>query len=574
VDYTVTIDAGDLSHFSVGMKIHNAPDTLQLAFAQHTEYNEFFWKNLKNLSVESGGETVPVVLEDSALWRAVVRKPEVEVRYRFEMPNQSGPKRRSWQLFLRGTGGLVGGVQTFLYLLGHEDIRSRVTLAIPAGWQIATGLGREDKSKTYEAANVDQLVDSPILLGKLREWTVLIGGIPHHVVYWPLPDAVPFDTGTFVNDIGRIAKAATAIFGRAAYREYWFLLQDGADDALEHFNSLTLGTASAQLAQDPHAFDEEIAHEFFHTWNLVSIRPKEQTHVTYKETMPTPVLWWSEGVTIYYANKLLRQTGFQDSATYRREFASTIVAYLQSAGNTRFSPEHASLTADHPDPADSGYTASYYTQGMLFGQLLDIAIRDSTGMQKGLDDVMKSMLEQFPRTTGFTDSDLERTAGGICGCDLYPFFEDHIRGTKPLDLEPYLRSIGLQAVIRRVTATDSTGRPVPDLRVYAFTQLDNGHVRIYIYAVPTAWWRAGLRTGDDLLTVDGETIVSAVQFRALLAQRKLGDSLVVQYLRKGVKEQTTVHLTSYDVVNVELKDLPHPSPLQQEMLRRWIAGTL
>ncbi|HEY9165339.1 MAG TPA: PDZ domain-containing protein [Candidatus Kryptonia bacterium] len=574
IHYTVTIDSANLSGFRVDMKIHDAPDTLWLAFAQHPEYNEFFWKNLRDLTVECDGEIVPIVREDSALWRAVVRKPDVVVHYRFEMTKETSPRRGSWRLFLRETGGLIGGVQTFLYIVGCEDARSTVTLVIPASWRAATGLSSEGSLNAYSASNVDQLVDSPILLGKFHEWTFFVDDIPHHAVYLPLHGTVPFDTSVFVDDIEKIVRAAMAIFKRAPYREYWFLIQDGADDALEHLNSLSLGAESSQLANNPHAFDEEIAHEFFHTWNLVSIRPKEQTKITYKETTPTPVLWWSEGVTIYYANKILRQTGILDTAEYVRSFENNIASYYQSAGNSRMSPEHASLTVNHPDPADSGYTASYYTQGMLFGQLLDIALRDSSHMRRGLDDVMKAMFEKYTRSVGFTNKDLEETSSQVCGCDLHQFFQDHIWGIHPLNLEPYLNSIGLRAVINRVVAKDSAGKPQPDLRVYAFTQLHDGHVRIYIYGVPTAWWRAGLRTGDDILAVDGQQIGSADQFREIIAGKTLGDSLVIQYLRDAKPEQTTVHLTSYELVKVDLDEIPNPTLRQQEMLKLWIAGTL
>ncbi len=574
VSYTLTIDPANLSRFRVEMKILNAPDTLRLAFARHPEYDEQFWKNLKDLTVESGGKQVPVVREDSTLWRAIVPKKNILVRYRFELANQSGQTRRSWRIFLSETGGLVGGGQTFLYLVGHENLPARVTMSIPAGWDIATGLAQTADPKTFAASNVDELVDSPLLLGTLHTWKFGVDGVPHRVVYWPLPDAVPFDTTALVNSIEQIVRSAAAIFGRPPYRDYVFLLQDGAGDALEHLNSLTLGASSAMLALNPRSFVNEIAHEFFHTWNLVRIRPKEQSFVTYKRTTPTPALWWSEGVTIYFANKLLRRAGITDSAAMIRALTAYVTAYIQNTGNSRISPEHASLTANDPDPADSGYTASYYTQGMLIGQLLDIAIRDSTDFRKGLDDVMKAMFRKFPRSTGFTDEDLERTASQVGGCDLHQFFEDHIRGTHPLELEASLLSIGLRAVISRAPAADSAGNPLPDLRVFSFMPEEDHHVRIQIYSAPTAWWRAGLRTGDDVLAINGREINRAQDFREILSRQKLGDTVTVDYLRAGQKSRTTVYLTAYERVRVELTQIPDPTPRQQEMFARWIAGTL
>ena len=55
-----------------------------------------------------------------------------------------------------------------------------------------------------------------------------VDGVPHRVVYWPLPDATPFDTLAFVNGLERMTRQAIALYGRAPYREFSFLYQDGA----------------------------------------------------------------------------------------------------------------------------------------------------------------------------------------------------------------------------------------------------------------------------------------------------------------------------------------------------------
>jgi predicted metalloprotease with PDZ domain len=574
VNYTISIDSSDYSGFRVEMRIRHAPDTLLLAFARHPEYDEQFWKNLRDLTVESGSVMAPLVREDSALWRVTVRGGLATVRYRFELRKQSSPTRRSWRIFLRETGGLIGGPQTFLYIVRHANIPAYVTLAIPSGWNIATGLESTADPRRYFASSVDELVDSPILVGTLRTWSFVVDTVPHRVVYWSLPRATPFDTAAVVDCIERIVRAAVTIFGRLPYRAYAFLLQDGAGDALEHLNSLTLGAPSAMLAHDPGSINDQLAHEYFHTWNLVRIRPKEQTSVTYKPPTSTPALWWSEGVTLYYANILLRRAGLLDSAAMRRHLADNIASFYQNPGNARISPEQSSMRSIEPVTSDSGYTGSYYTQGMLFGQLLDIAIRDSTDMRRGLDDVMLAMFNKFPRATGFTSLDLEQAAAEVCGCDLHHFFNDYIRGTRPLDIDSFLRNIGLHAVISRAPAVDSTGHVLPDLRVFGYVPEDDRHIRLVIFSTPNAWWLAGLRTGDDILAINGREIGSAGEFRDVLAQQTVGDTLVVDYLRAGQRGHARVPLTAYEKVRVELHQLPELTTRQHEMLLRWTAGTL
>src|SRR5439155_644245 len=123
------------------------------------------------------------------------------------------------------------------------------------------------------APTVGVLVDSPLLVGRLRSLRFAVDGVPHRVVYSPVPDAAPFDTVALVGNIERLSRQAVALFGRAPYRDYSFLLEDGAYGALEHRSSVTLGAPSADLARDPTGLLMEIAHEYFHTWNLMRIHP-------------------------------------------------------------------------------------------------------------------------------------------------------------------------------------------------------------------------------------------------------------------------------------------------------------
>ena len=72
VGYTLTVTPGDVAGFNVEMRIRNAPDTFRLAMMTHPEYDDRFWRYVRDVHVESGGSEVRVVREDSALWRTVI----------------------------------------------------------------------------------------------------------------------------------------------------------------------------------------------------------------------------------------------------------------------------------------------------------------------------------------------------------------------------------------------------------------------------------------------------------------------------------------------------------------------
>ena len=61
--YTLTIDTADLSGFDVTMQIEGAPKTIRVAMAVHQEYNDRFWRYVRNLRADELGKPVAIALE-------------------------------------------------------------------------------------------------------------------------------------------------------------------------------------------------------------------------------------------------------------------------------------------------------------------------------------------------------------------------------------------------------------------------------------------------------------------------------------------------------------------------------
>lgn len=190
--YTLRVNAADLSAFDVELHIRNAPDTFRVAMPAHPEYDDRYWRYLRDLRIESTASGATIVRTDSAVWRVVARGGESTIRYRIALPTPQSP-RAAWRPFLSATGGLVGGYHSFLYVLGAELAPAHVTLELPADWDVATGLTPTSAPRTYFAATADALVEGPMLVGRLRSWQFAIDGVPHRIVYWPTPNAAPFD---------------------------------------------------------------------------------------------------------------------------------------------------------------------------------------------------------------------------------------------------------------------------------------------------------------------------------------------------------------------------------------------
>lgn len=417
-------------------------------------------------------------------------------------------------------------------------------------------------------------MESPMLVGELRQWDFAVRGVPHRIFYWPLPDASPFDTLEFARGIERLATQTVELFGGMPYSDYTFLIQDGAyDGGLEHPNSVTLGALSADLARNPHAGLSEVAHEFVHTWNLMAIKPAEYRRVDYRVQPPVASLWFSEGLTLFYADLLLRRAGLPtEDSTRIRHLENLIGRYMAAPGNARYSAEAVSRVAYNAAPDALGdYTASSHLQGDLIGTVLDLLVRDSTDGNRSMDDVMRLMYARF-NGRGFTGADVQAAVNDVCGCRVDAFFDAHVRGAGTIDFGRYLAPFGLALSAAWLPAVRDDGQPVKDLRFWAWQPRGEPLLRVRLSDPASVWGQAGLRTRDQLLSVNGAEIRSWPELRAFLTRFAIGDSAAF-VVRRGEREvSATVVMRGLHQPVVRIVETPGPSGRQRRLRTAWTEG--
>jgi len=575
VSYGLRVDSADLSGYDVMIRIRNARDTFRLALAAHPEYDDRYFRYVEQLRVAApaGAAAASIVREDSALWRVVAPGGTVDVRYRLQLPVQDRPIRSSWVPFLAPQGGLVGGPHSFMYIVGATLVPSYVTFDLPRGWDIATGLTPTIDPNTFFAPSADVLIDSPALVGHFSSWRFAEGGVPHRVVYWPLADARGFDTLALVRGLEGLTEQAIALFGRAPYRDYTFLLQDGAGGSLEHWNSVTIGATSARLASDLPDMLGEAAHEYFHTWNLMRIHPAGYGGVDYRPARRSNGLWWAEGITMLYADALLRRAGVpRPDSTRAAHLEGLITRYLVSPGNSRFSPESVSVvTYGTPPGALGDYSASVHLQGELIGTMLDLIIRDATQGRRSLDDVMRIMLARYSGARGYTTRDIEAAVHEVCGCIVRPFFDRYVRAGNPIPFDRYLALAGMRTVVTWGPGVGRDGTPLSDLRVFAWLPPGEPALRLLISNPASVWGAAGLHTGDRMARVNGAPVPTMDAFRAIFGRLKIGDTVTVEVARPGGPLRATVVVPVQQRPTVRLEPLTGATERQLALRKDWLA---
>jgi predicted metalloprotease with PDZ domain len=572
--YAVHVDPADTTGFTVTLHVGHAPDAFQLAMAAHPEYDDRSWRDVRDLTAESPAGQARISEVEGPLWTVTGSGGDVTIRYRMALPAQTSRQRAAYRPFVSPTGALVGGIHSFMYLVGATRLPARVTVEVPEGWRIATGLGATGNPRVFSAPSARVLMDSPILVGNLREWDFAVNHVPHRVFYWPAPDAAPFDSGRFVSGIRAIVQQTIALFGSAPYRDYTFLLQDDAYGSLEHADSVTIGVPSADLAQNPSEYFEEIAHEFFHAWNMMRLRPREWGDVSYRSPPKAAELWWSEGATMYYADLLCRRAGLPTGDSTRvAHLARLIGEYDSTSGNRLLSPERVSRAAYGPQGTQLGdNTASTHLQGELITAALDLLIRDATHDRRSIDDVMRAIVTDHSGPGGFSTDDVEHEAERACGCSLADFFARHVHGAEPLDMNRYLAFIGLSAQVTWSPAIKEDGSPQPDLRVAAWQQADESGLRLYVLDTQSVWEQAGLHTGDRLVAINGRPVSELATFRSFISSLAIGDTVRLTVDRPAGPFDATVVVAGYRRATATISERPDASAAERTRRAAWERG--
>jgi predicted metalloprotease with PDZ domain len=244
--------------------------------------------------------------------------------------------------------------------------------------------------------------------------------------------------------------------------------------------------------------------------------------------------------------------------------------YASMPGNARYSAEQISRVAYNARPTEFGdYTASAHLLGEVLGAVLDFRIRDATNGARSMDDVMRSMYTRFADRK-FTSRDVMKAVDDVCSCSSASIFNQYVFNAGAIDFNRYLEPMGLRAEISMKPATGRDGKLQADLRVWAWEEGDSLLLRV---GHPNSvWGKAGLHTGDRIVSVNGSAVNKWPAFRNVLRNLAIGDSISISVQRGDQKLSKVIVVTGYDQPDVTLRQIARPSEKQERIFRAWLAG--
>jgi predicted metalloprotease with PDZ domain len=380
----------------------------------------------------------------------------MKVAYRVFADAQSvaDAKVTSQRAFIPGNG-------VFMYIENRKELPVTVTFNLPSGWEkISTGLDPVTGSKnTYRAKDFDILYDSPALLGNHTTLFFDLAGKRYEVAM-ETPEGM--ENTTFMEDLRKIVAVSTDLIGHVPYEHYCFLFLGPGGGGLEHINSqASFGISFRNPNRSAYlGLLHFIAHEFFHLYNVKTIRPIELGPFDYDREVFTSGLWISEGFTSYYEAVLLRRAGITTAEEALEKHNSPIRSIENAEGK-----KHMSLRQSSYDiwlhffnrSANGNTRISYYTKGQTLGLLTDSAIRQMTANVRSLDDVMRSLYYDFhiAQGRGFTEEEYWSVCATVAGQPLTEIRE-YVDTTKEIDYAKYLGYAGVDIDMTPLTGQDNS----------------------------------------------------------------------------------------------------------------------
>ncbi len=529
-------------------------------------------KHLINLKAWAGDRMLAVERVDKASWQVAVPRGVHEVTMEYDIWAYEMTVRSS---YLDADYGIVTPASVFIYHREWKDRPITLKILMPNGWDIATSLPRSVDAESYNAADYDELVDSPIQMGALVRRPFWVDTVSHELVVaghgagtLPRPE--------FIHDLTRIIETSRDLFGSLPYAHFTFMvtLSDDGGGGLEHRNSanimVTPNRWRANIEDYPRLLSL-FAHEYFHLWNVKRIRPAVLGPFSYQSEVYTSLLWAMEGVTDYFAQWLLGQSHVVTPDVVLAYWAKALMHYEGQPGrfvtSVSDSSREAWIRQYRPDANSPNITVSYYLKGALIGLFLDLELRRRTQGRVTLPAVIRELWDRYG-DRGFPEGAYEDIVVELGGAEMRAWIDRFVHGTDAFD-ESVWESVGLK--LDRAFKSPAGERPV---WVGLIAAEKDGHLIARQVDRGGPAEAAGLSPDDELVAVDGRRVRTVGEWTFALTHVLPDSTVTVHITHRGELRTAVLQTHEARADDYKLTAVEYATADQQQAFRTWMGAPL
>ena len=327
-----------------------------------------------------------------------------------------------------------------------------LTYDLPSNWKnISSGLKADtDNPHSFTVPSFDILFDSPFLIGNHYTKSFTHEG---HDYEFAIETPQGLEESRFESSFRAIVSTCTDIIGDVPYDNYCLIHLGEGQGGLEHLNSQACYTDGTYEFYDERSrwlkFLSFVAHEYFHLYNVKTIRPIELGPFDYDREAYCPLIWFCEGITCYYETLILERAGLCTEeekllllSNYMKMDELYDGKYHQSLRMTSYD---IWLNFMNEDANSKDVRINYYFRGPSVGLIMDIEIQRLSNNRHSLDDLMRLLYNRYYKEAGrgFTEEEFWNAVDEVAGASM-----SHVRDMvdKPgeIDYERYLTPAGIK----------------------------------------------------------------------------------------------------------------------------------
>ncbi|MDO5059410.1 MAG: M61 family peptidase [Neisseria sp.] len=549
-----------------------------------------FSRHIIEISAACNGRPAALVQSEKNRWHTAAEAGEWQISYTvyaFDMSVRAS--------YLDTQRGFFDGSCLLLKREGFEHTPHTLTLhGLPENWQIATTMPQRPsenavsvfsptENSVFQTASYAELTDHPVELGRIERLDFTARGIPHQIAL--SGRYTGFDRERLLTDVQKICETALAMFpDPAPFREYLFLLHlgDNIYGGLEHLSSTALHADRRSLPplgmNEPNEAYIQLlglfSHEYFHAWNVKSVKPAAFLPYRSDTESYTEQLWAFEGITSYYDDLLLVRSGVISPAAYLNLLAKNITRVQQGKGRLKQTLAESSFAAWHKyykqDENSPNAIVSYYQKGALAALCLDLLIRQRSGGKLSLDTVMQQLYRDWlAEGEGIEEGHWQIRCQEISGLDLSDFFQTALYSTQDLPLAECLAAAGVELRFAALPRSHGGGlchgfptcEPVGDFGA-RYKQQADGIVLTHVFSDGSAE-AAGLSPHDKIIACNG---FACTDFAADWTGFAVGETVHLHYFRQGFLYETDLTVQAAEAFTALLR------VENQKAVSQWLGG--
>ncbi len=427
----------------------------------------------------------------------------------------------------------------------------------------------------YEATDYDHLIDSPLMYSKpdtavirVANTEVLIGS------YSPNNQVSAREIAESVREVLMAQKEYLG--GELPVDKYAFIFYFTDQPvqsygALEHSYSSLYFMPEATIDQLNQQLREVAAHEFFHILTPPTVHSGEIEDFDFNNPDMSKHLWMYEGVTEYFAGHVLVRHDLIDIG----EFIGILREKMFTADHFRNDVPFTEISEFTLDKYHDQYY-NVYQKGALIALCLDIRLRELSGGEKGLRDLMLALSERFGINKPFDDDELFTIITEMTYPEIGDFLNRYVGGAEPLPLKEAFDAVGIIYEEEGSYMDYSLGIGNDDIGVIPV----EGKPKLYITTTDNLnpmGKALGFQQGDVIVAINNDTLPDLGPELGMFLQQKVmelpqTDTLSYTVMRTDSTGQSTPVVLSAPVQQVELTErhiiMPNENATEKQLALR------